>query len=138
MSILGSSTRRGIAGVSLVCVLALSSTACGLLGGNSSESDSDACGSGSGGGNVTTCFGISDISSDKGDAVIPAGTSVNIVCKDGDNVGIIIPKGVVNSNLDNAEWATKNGVLATRGISTDYFSSVPTGLKSCDSVLQQR
>lgn len=135
MSTFRSSTRRGVAAVSLIGVLALGSTACGLLGGGATESDSDACGSGSGGGNLNTCIGISDLGSSSGDAVIPAGTSVSIVCKDDDTVGIVIPDGIVNADTGKAEWKY-NGKAAARGIPSKYFNSVPGGLGSCDSTLK--
>lgn len=137
MRSLSSSMRRGLAAIAATATLALSASACGMLGSNSSSSDSDACGKGGSGGNVTQCFGISDLGSSKGDAVVPAGTSVTIVCNDGNgHVGIIVPKGIVNADMSNVEWKTKGGANAVRGISTDYFSSVPKGLPSCDSALK--
>jgi hypothetical protein len=127
--------RRGLAALATIGALALSATACGSLGG--SASSSDACGSGSGGGNVNTCFSISDLGSSKGDAVIPAGTSVTIVCKDnGSSVGIVIPKGIKNADMSGVEWKTKGGGSAARGIPSSYFNSVPSGLGSCDNVLK--
>gem|GEM_PF-3052263 len=126
------SARRGIAAAGLTCAIALISTACGGV----TKSDSDACGDGSGGGNLTTCIGISDVSTDKGDAVIPAGTSVKIVCNDGDdNVGIIIPDEIKNADTGKAEWKY-NGKAAARGVPSKYFNSVPGGLRSCDSALK--
>lgn len=125
--------RRFIGTVALVATLALGASACGS---GASKSDSDACGSGGGGGNLKTCISISDFGSSEGDAVIPAGTSVTIVCKDNSSVGIVIPKAIKGGDLGQAEWKYE-GKAAARGISADYFNSVPSGLKSCDSILKR-
>jgi len=123
------SSRRGIAAATLITALALGSTACGA------GSDSEACDKVLSGGNVNTCFGISDVSTSEGDAVVLIGTQVSIVCKDGDSVGIIIPEEIVNANLSQVEWKY-NGKNAAQGIDSSFFNSVPGGLPSCDSALK--
>ncbi|HJP96154.1 MAG TPA: hypothetical protein VJ843_02155 [Candidatus Saccharimonadales bacterium] len=127
-----SSARRGIAAAGLISVLALVSTACGALNG---ASDSEACDKVLSGGNVATCFGISDVSTSKGDAVVLKGTQVNIVCATSGGVGIVIPKEIVNADLSQVEWKYKGENAAK--VDSSVFTSVPGGLPSCDKVLNR-
>lgn len=133
MRSLSSSARRGLAVVGLISALAGSATACAGIG----ASDSDACGKGSDGGNVSECIGVSDLSSKSGDAVIPRGTQVTVVCKDnGGGVGIVVPKGIINADMGKVEWKTKGGSNAIRGVTTSVLRGIPHNLPSCDSALK--